>query len=78
MRYILYPPLHLGGITGRDRHLISSALAYAITVIDNLPFRLREDNSNRDDMLTLLLALVPCPAELHETFAWTRVNMGVE
>lgn len=77
MSYISHSPPSYGGITGRDGYIIAAALAYAITAIDNLPFRLRKD-SDRDDMLTLLLALVPCPAELHQTFMWARVNMGVE
>lgn len=77
MSFISHYPPRVGGRTDRDRYIIAMALAYAITVIDNLPFRQHEDR-DRDDMLTILLTLVPCPVALHEAFAWARANMGLE
>lgn len=45
-------------ITGRDRHVITTALAYAIATIQSLPHD-RQEYSDCRDMITLFNALVP-------------------
>lgn len=50
-------------ITGRDRHLITKALAIAIGTIDRAAER-HQPSSDRDDMTKLLEAMVPSDVEL--------------
>lgn len=46
------------GVTGRDRYVTTKALAYAIAFIDSLPED-QQESSDRDDMVALLVALLP-------------------
>jgi hypothetical protein len=64
-------------ITGRDNIIIAKALAYAITTIDSLP-RVRQEGSDRDDMLDLLSAMVPDEAQRSEIMQGARRHMGFE
>lgn len=50
-------------ITGRDRHLITRALAIAIATIDRAD-PVHQPASDRDDMKRLLEGLVPSDEEL--------------
>lgn len=50
-------------VTGRDRHIITKALAYAIEAIDALPDRWQE-KGDKADMKKLLEAMVPSDVEL--------------
>lgn len=77
MSLISNMPPRWGGVTGRDGYILAKALAYAINTIDGLPI-CQQEGSDRDDMMAILLTLVPSPAELHETFMWARSNMGLE
>jgi hypothetical protein len=45
-------------VTGRDRHIITKALAIAIRAIETVPPR-QQPESDRDDMVKLLKAMVP-------------------
>ena len=51
-------------VTGRDRHIIKKALAYAITVIGTLPER-QQEVSDQADMKKLLSHMVENDAELN-------------
>ncbi|HWL82098.1 MAG TPA: hypothetical protein VNR89_14205 [Roseomonas sp.] len=64
-------------MTGRDYDIVSKALAYAITTIDNLPRR-QQEGSDRDDMALLLAAMEPNRFWHDEALRTARRHMGLE
>ena len=64
-------------VTGRDYDIVSKALAYAITTIDNLPRR-QQEGSDRDDMVLLLAAMRPDGHWFGEEIMTARRHMGLE
>jgi hypothetical protein len=68
---------HQMNATDRDGFIMAKALAYAITTIDSLP-RVRQEGSDRDDMLDLLSAMVPDEAQRREIMLSARRHMGFE
>lgn len=73
-------PLNLSAridVTGRDYSILVKALAYAITTIDSLP-SIRQEGSDRDDMLLLLTAMVPNEKWRRMEIMTARRHMGLE
>lgn len=65
------------GITGRDPEMIAKALAYAISIIDTLPFW-RQEGSDRDDMQDILIAMVPNPQYRERMILSVRRHLALE
>ncbi len=57
-------------ITGRDGYIMAQALILGINAIDGTPIEHRQE-SNRDDMMRLLLAIYPGQAD------WQIIASGV-
>lgn len=64
-------------ITGRDNYIIAKALAYAVLTIDNLP-RARQERSDRNDMLSLLIARVGPSGQLVSVLMNAEAHVGAE
>jgi hypothetical protein len=56
-------------VTGRDHLIICTALAYAIEVIERLPFE-RKEWSDQQDMVLLLQALSKNPKVFRDNAVW--------
>lgn len=64
-------------ITGRDGYIVTKALAYAILAIDSLP-RARQERSDRNDMLSLLISRVGPDGYLAHVLGNAEAHMEVE
>ena len=62
-------------VTGRDSYIMTKGLAYAIAAIQSLPEHLREE-SDCDDMISLLCALVPDERVREHIAEGVRADLG--
>lgn len=67
-------------VTGRDRHIITKALAIAIRAIELVPER-QQPASDRDDMVSLLKVMVPDDVErelIIRSASWAMEGIATE